>query len=153
MSVVSCFKLNLYWAPSWESLRVKQSRQSEGVTVFFKGIPDCFSGYFSVCGRFMFSAVTWLLAAWLYLSGLLVLTLVWLRCLVTPQSLVADLNAVQSRESVDPPLPLPLPLLSLDSNSTSRPPGSWCVRHWPGHKDLQRMLPVNTAEPAALEPC
>lgn len=36
----------------------------------------------------MFSAVTQLLAVWLYLSGLLVLTWVWLCCLVTPQSLV-----------------------------------------------------------------
>lgn len=52
----------------------------------------------------------WLLAVWLHLSGFLVLTWVWLCCLVQT---LARFNLVRA----SPPSP-PLPPPSLDSNST-----------------------------------
>lgn len=95
-------------------------------------------------GGLIFS-VTWLLAVECdYLSGFLVLTWVWPCCLVTPQSLVQTLvrfNLVR----VSPPSSSPPSIPRLKFHA--RPPGSSSVRHYSGHKDLQRMLLVNTVEP------
>lgn len=86
---------------------------------------------------------------WLHLSGFLMLTWVWPCCLVTPQSLVQTL-ALFNLVRVLPPFLPSIPRLKFHA----RPPGSWSVRHCCGHKDLQRMLLVNTLEPIppALSP-
>ena len=98
----------------------------EGATVFFKGIPDYFSGYFSVCLFYVLSSnmasgsVT--LPEWA--SGADVgLAVLPGYATVTGLQTLAWFNLV--RASTPPPLPASVPRLKFHA----RPPGSCCVRH------------------------